>query len=134
DRTTGSYETMLRVRVELSEKEPPLVIDHKRTGRQSGLRHDVSFPEAGVSPSLPQIFSASGWIRDQAAELEQRFVGELDGRWRARFCTPARHDAESAARCARGGGELPSAAIEALRPLFGQDASRITAARDTSDR
>jgi hypothetical protein len=134
DRTSGSYQTQLRIRVELSDKEAPLVIDHKRSGKQSGLRHDVSFPQAGVKPSEPGILSASGWVRDQAAELERRFVGDLDARWRTKFCTATRFDAEQAARCVRAGGERPAAAIEALRAIYGEDAARITSTSDTPAR
>jgi hypothetical protein len=134
DRTSGSYQTQLRIRVELTDKEPPLLIDHKRTGKQSGLRHDVSFPQAGVKPSEPGIFSASGWLRDQAAELERRFVGDLDERWRAKFCAAARFEAEQAARCVRAGGDQPASAIDALRAIYGDDAARITAPSDTPGR
>jgi hypothetical protein len=132
DRTTGSYETLLKVRVELSEKEPALSFEHKRTGKQSGLHHDVSFPQAGVQPSVPQVASASGWLRAQADELERRLVDELNARWRTRFCG-TKLDAEAAAKCVRA-GDPPPAAIEALRAIYGEDAPRLSAASDTRGR
>jgi hypothetical protein len=124
-RASGSYETALKVRVELGGKEAPLQVSHRRTGKQSGLLHEVSFPAAGVRPTVPGIPSASGWFREQAGELERAFVEALDARWRARWCASEQYNADEAARCLRVRSSPPPAALAALRTIFAADADLI---------
>lgn len=119
----GSYDSALRVSVDVVDNMPPITASSSATARQTGLEHDVSFPQAGVAPSQPNLMTDGGWFGQRMTALAQELVAAGGRQWRDAFCGRSSYDLEAASRCAyQPATQYPAGVTAALVTLAGQDA------------
>jgi hypothetical protein len=93
-----------------------------------GYDHDVSFAEAGVSPSRANLMTLDGLAARDRGRLVEQLAKELDTTYAQRYCSAATFTRETAAQCAlRGVDRMPAAAHTALREVFGADEALLQA-------
>ncbi|MFB1483319.1 hypothetical protein [Corallococcus sp. RDP092CA] len=109
----------------LQERHAPLAVKAERSLAASGYEHDITFEPGGVRPQRFERPDKEGWLDGQLRGYEQTFFASLIERWRDAYCKAPTFAVEEAARCARGGVELPGPAKLALMDALGDDAAQV---------
>src|SRR5262249_36580746 len=84
----------------LAEGTEPLSVSASEGFTRSGLAHDVSFPDAGVSPQTPGLPSRAQVLVAQGGRLRDELVRGLNRRYATLYCSAAGYSLDQAARCA----------------------------------
>lgn len=109
----------------LQEQHAPLAVKAENSLSASGYEHNITFPPADVKPQTFAQPSKDGWLDRELQGYEKTFSQTLLARWQASFCKAPALTREEAARCARGGVELPPPARKALADTLGDDAGQV---------
>ncbi|RKI44753.1 hypothetical protein D7Y27_12575 [Corallococcus sp. AB004] len=109
----------------LQEQHAPLAVKAENSIEASGYEHNITFEPGGVRPQVFQRPNKEGWLDGQLRGYEQTFFTSLMSRWQDAFCNAPAFAVEDAARCARGGVELPGPAKQALTDTLGDDAAQV---------
>ncbi|NNB98236.1 hypothetical protein HI113_30500 [Corallococcus exiguus] len=109
----------------LQEQHAPLAVKAENSIEASGYEHNITFEPGGVRPQVFQRPNKEGWLDGQLRGYEQTFFASLMSRWQDAFCDAPAFAVEDAARCARGGVELPGPAKQALTDTLGDDAAQV---------
>lgn len=109
----------------LDARHAPLTVVLQDQLSESGYEHDVSFSEAGVTPSRVAFTPPQAWVEQRVEALGHLFSKKLVEHWRQSYCSTAAATLEDAARCARSGAALPTPAYQVLSEVFGDDAARV---------
>jgi hypothetical protein len=121
----ADYSVRLAVRSPLETGRAPFVASRSDSLSRWDYDHEVTFVPANVYPSRSQLPAAERWLEDQMRTYEREVKSQLFAKWRASHCSAQVYSVDEAARCARGGVELPEPARNALKPLFGEDATLV---------
>jgi hypothetical protein len=92
---------------------------------ESGYEHEVSFLEAGVTPSRVAFTPTHAWVEQRVEALGALFSKKLVEHWRQAHCSTPAATLDDAARCARAGVALPTPAYQVLSEVLGDDAARV---------
>ncbi|NOK37792.1 hypothetical protein [Corallococcus exercitus] len=109
----------------LQERHAPLAVKAEKSLEASGYEHNITFEPGGVRPQKFERPDKEGWLDGQLRGYEQTFFASLLSRWQESFCNAPAFAIEDAARCARGGAELPAPAKQALMDTLGDDAAQV---------
>ncbi|WP_147452438.1 hypothetical protein [Corallococcus praedator] len=109
----------------LQDQHAPLAVKAEKSLTASGYEHNITFTPGGVTPQKFAQPSKDGWLDGELQGYEQTFFRTLLARWQDSFCTAPALTREEAARCARGGAELPGPARQALLDTLGDDAGQV---------
>lgn len=109
----------------LQERHAPLAVKAERSLEASGYEHNITFEPGGVRPQRFERPDKANWLDGQLRGYEQTFFASLMDRWQDAYCKAPTFAVEDAARCARGGVELPGPAKQALRDELGDDAAQV---------
>ncbi|RKH06453.1 hypothetical protein D7V97_22525 [Corallococcus sp. CA053C] len=109
----------------LQEQHAPLAVKAERSLSASGYEHNITFDPGHVRPEKFSQPSKEGFLDGELRGYEQTFSQTLLARWQDSFCKAPALTREEAARCARGGVELPVPARQALADTLGEDAGQV---------
>ncbi|MCY1031702.1 hypothetical protein OV207_09580 [Corallococcus sp. BB11-1] len=109
----------------LQDQHAPLAVKAERSLTASGYEHNITFTPGGVTPQKFAAPNKEGWLDGELQGYEQTFFKTLLARWQDAFCSAPALTREEAARCARGGAELPGHARQALVDTLGDDAGQV---------
>jgi hypothetical protein len=109
----------------LQERHAPLAVKAENSIEASGYEHNITFEPGGVRPQKFERPDRENWLDAQLRGYEQAFFASLLTRWQEAYCGAPSFAVEDAARCARGGSELPGPAKQALMDTLGDDAAQV---------
>ncbi|TSC33698.1 hypothetical protein [Corallococcus sp. Z5C101001] len=109
----------------LQDRHAPLAVKAEKALSASGYEHNITFEPGGVRPQHFERPDKEGWLDAELRGYEQTFFQSLLARWQDSFCKASIFAREEAARCARGGAELPGPAKQSLLDTLGDDAGRV---------
>ncbi|NOK21534.1 hypothetical protein [Corallococcus carmarthensis] len=109
----------------LVDQHAPLAVKAEKALSASGYEHNITFEPGGVRPQKFERPNKEGWLDGELRGYEQSFFASLLARWQDSYCKAPAFAIEDAARCARGGAELPGPAKQALLDTLGDDAAQV---------
>ncbi|RKH70570.1 hypothetical protein D7X96_11090 [Corallococcus interemptor] len=109
----------------LQERHAPLAVKAENSIEASGYEHNITFEPGGVRPQKFERPDRENWLDAQLRGYEHDFFASLLTRWQEAYCGAPSFGVEDAARCARGGAELPGPAKQALLDTLGDDAAQV---------
>ena len=92
-----------------------------RTSTRTALEHDTTFPLANITPSTPDLPTASAWFRSEAAGVARDVERSVLEEWGARHCRSDAPTREDVARCLFVKGPLLAASRDVLMQAFGEE-------------
>ena len=121
---SGRYVSALRIRFD--RDSPEIAAEIKNDSVQSGLDHDVSNPDAGVSPSRANLPQLADFTAHEETRLVAGVKTKLEAAYREQYCSAAEYTLEAAATCAYlAPADVPPGVHAALRGAFGDDELQI---------
>lgn len=123
---SGHYVSALRLR--LDREAPEISAEVKTDSVERGLDHDVSNPDAGVSPQRANLPQLGDLTAHEEARLKAELKTKLAAAYREAHCSATEYTLEEAAACAYlAPAEVPPGVRAALRGAFGDDELQIAA-------
>lgn len=117
---SGHYVSTLRMRFD--RDSPEVNAEVKNDSYERGLDHDVSNPDAGVSPQRANLPSLADLTVHEEARLKAEVKVKLESAYRDQYCSAAQFTLEEAAACSYlAPADVPAAVHAAMRGAFGDD-------------
>jgi hypothetical protein len=121
---TGHYVSALRIRFD--RDSPEVTAEIKNDSFEHGFDHDVTNPDAGVSPERANLPTLATLIAHEEARLKAEVKVKLDGAYREAYCSGSQYTLEEAAACSYlAPADVPAAVHAALRGAFGDDEMQL---------
>ena len=126
-RLSQAHRVALSSSAVLDARRGPFAVALQDQLSESGHEHDVRFDLGRVRPERPSFTPAETWLETKVEALGAAFSRQLATHWRESYCSAPSHTLDEAARCARGGTELPAQAVRVLSDILGADATHVVA-------
>lgn len=121
---SGHYVSALRLRFDRDSLD--VTAEAKTDSVERGFDHDVSNPDAGVSPQRANLPQLADLTAHEEARLKAEVKTKLEAAYREAYCRASEYTLEEAAACAYlAPADVPPGVHAALRGAFGDDELQI---------